>query len=168
MALRQLRLKGDEILQKKTKPVKEITPSIIQLLDDMKQTMDEKDGVGIAAPQVGVLRRIAVVAHEEEFYELINPEIIEENGTQNCNEACLSVEGLCGDVVRPLEITVRYMNRDWEEKTVTVDDFMASVFCHEIDHLDGVLYTDKAENVRLLGDDERESRKEARRKVRRT
>jgi len=167
LALRQIRLKGDAMLQKKTKPVTEITPNIIQLLDDMKQTMDEKEGVGIAAPQVGILRRIAIIAHEDEYYELINPEIIEENGSQNCNEACLSVEGLCGDVQRPFEITVKYLTREWQEETVTVDDFMAAVFCHEIDHLDGVLFTDKAVNVRPLDEDERRKRRRRRRKVRR-
>ena len=164
MGLRQIRQKGDSILGKKTKPVKEITPSIIELLDDMKQTMDEKEGVGIAASQVGVLRRIAIVAHEDEFYELINPEIIESEGSQICNEACLSIAGLCGDLERPYKVTVKAINREGEEFIVTAEDFMASVFCHELDHLEGVLFTDKATNIRPIDDEEMQSRRQERRK----
>jgi len=167
VALRQLRQKGDDMLGKKAKTVKEITPSILQLIDDMKQTMDHMDGVGIAAPQVGVLKRIALVAHEDEYYELINPEIVESEGSQICNEACLSVAGFCGDLERPLKITVKATNRDGEEFTVTAEDFMASVFCHEIDHLNGILFTDKAANIRLMDEEESETRKRRRRKVRR-
>ena len=168
MGLRQVRQRGDDMLSKKSKPVKEITPSILELLDDMKQTLDDKEGVGIAAPQVGVLRRVAVIAHEEEFYELINPEILEEEGEQTCNEACLSIAGLCGDLVRPFKLTVKYTNRNGEENTITVEEFMASVFSHEIDHLEGVLFTDKAVNVRPIEDDDRKNRwKRRKRKVRR-
>lgn len=167
MALRQIRLQGDEILKRKSKPVKEITQAVLELLDDLKQTMDAKDGVGIAAPQVGILRRIALVAHEEDFYELINPEIVELEGDQRCNEACLSVAGLCGDVERPFKITVKYTNRKGEELTVTVEDFLASVFCHEIDHLDGILFIDKATNVKPLDEEQRRMRRRYRRKVRR-
>jgi len=158
---------GDEILKKKSKPVKEITPAIIELLDDLKQTMDAKDGVGIAAPQVGILRRIALVAHEDDLYELINPLIVESEGVQRCNEACLSVAGLCGDVERPFKITVKFMNREWQEQTVTVDDFLASVFCHEIDHLDGVIFIDKATNVQSLDEERSRARRRYRRKARR-
>lgn len=167
MALRQIRLQGDELLTKKAKPVKEITPAILQLLDDMKETLDTKEGVGIAAPQVGVLRRIAIVAHEEEFYELINPEIIEQEGTQRVNEACLSVDGLCGDLERPMHVVIKALDRHGEEYIVEGEEFMASVFCHELDHLDGVLYTDKATNIRPLDEEERRKRRRARRKVRR-
>lgn len=168
MALRQVRLKGDPILGKKAKIVPEITPAIIQLLEDMKQTMDEKEGVGIAAPQVGILRRIALVAHEDEFYELINPEIIAEEGTQDCNEACLSVENLCGDVQRPYKITVKAMDRHGETYTAEFEEFMTSVVCHELDHLDGIIFTDKAVNIRPLDEEEREKRRRRRRKVKRT
>lgn len=167
MALRQVRQKGDDMLTKKCKLVKEITPSIIELLDDMKQTLDEKDGVGIAAPQVGVLRQIAIVAHEDEYYELINPEILEEEGDQHVNEACLSVGGLCGDLNRPYKITVKALDRAGDEYTVTVDDFLASVFCHEIDHLNGILFIDKAQNIRPIEEEERRIRRRRRAKVKR-
>jgi len=162
MALRQLRHEGDEILKKKTKPVKEITPNIISLLDDMLETLHAKNGVGIAAPQVGVLRRIAIIEVEDELFELINPEIINTEGTQVSNEACLSVLGRCGDVERPMEITVQALNRHGEQFTVTVDDFLATVFCHEIDHLDGILYLDKATNIRDITPEELQERKEKR------
>jgi len=164
MALRQLRLEGDEILKKKAKPVKEITPNIISLLDDMLETLHAKNGVGIAAPQVGVLRRIAVIEVEDEIFELINPEIINTEGTQVSNEACLSVMGRCGDVKRPLEVTVQALNREGEQFAVTVDEFLATVFCHEIDHLDGILYLDKATNIRDITPEELQERKEKRQK----
>jgi len=166
MGLRQVRQQGDEILGKKAKVVKEITPAILTLLDDMKETMDAKDGVGIAAPQVGMLKRIIIVAHEDEFYEMINPEIIETEGTQICNEACLSIAGLCGDIDRPLKVVVKATDRNGDEYTVTGEEFMASVFCHEMDHLDGVLFTDKATNIKPLDDEEREERKKRRRRGR--
>ena len=164
MALRQVRQQGDDILGKKAKPVKEITPAILALLDDMKETMDAKEGVGIAAPQVGMLKRMALVAFEEEFYELINPEIVETEGSQVSNEACLSVAGLCGDVERPMKVTVKATDRHGEEYAVTMEDFMATVVCHELDHLDGVLFTDIATNVKPLDDEEREERKERRKR----
>jgi len=167
VALRQVRQQGDDMLSKKAKTVKEITPAIISLLDDMKQTMEHTDGVGIAAPQVGVLKRVAIVAHEDEYYELINPEILESEGSQLCNEACLSVIGLCGDIERPLSLTVKAIDRNGDEFTVTVQEFMASVFCHELDHLNGILFTDKATNIRPLDEEEREERKKRRRKGRR-
>ena len=167
MGLRQVRQRGDAMLSKKCKIVNEITPSIIELLDDMKQTLDEKDGVGIAAPQVGVLKRICIVAHEDDYYEMINPEILEEEGSQACNEACLSVAGLCGDLYRPFKITVRAQDRSGEEFTVTVEDFLASVFCHELDHLDGVMFIDKAINIRPIEEEERRKRRRGRAKIRR-
>jgi len=147
MAIRQVRQIGDDILAKKTRIVKEITPNIIELLDDMRDTLYERNGVGIAAPQVGVLRRIAIVEHEDDFYELINPEIIACEGSQICTEACLSVLGKQGDIERPMSITVKAMNRNGEEYTVEAEGYMTSVFCHEIDHLDGVLYIDKATSI---------------------
>jgi len=154
MGLRQLRTEGDEILRKKAKPVKEINEKIIALLDDMRETLIEKNGVGLAAPQVGVLKRVAIVEYEDDFYELINPVIIASEDTQTCDEACLSVPGYHGDIERPLSITVEAMNRDGETFTVTVEEYLASVFCHELDHLDGVLYLDKATNVRPIEKDE--------------
>jgi len=150
MGLRQLRTEGDEILRKKAKPVKEIDAKIIALLDDMLETLHDKNGVGLAAPQVGVLRRVAIVEHEEDYYEMINPVIIASEGTQTCDEACLSVPGYHGDIERPMSITVEALNRDGKSFTVTADEYLASVFCHELDHLDGVLYLDKASNVRPI------------------
>ena len=156
MGLRQIRMNGDEILRKKAKPVKEINANIITLLDDMRETLAERNGVGLAAPQVGVLRRIAIVDHEEQFYEMINPVIIESEGTQSCDEACLSVPGYHGDIDRPMSITVEALNRDGESFTVTAEEYLASVFCHELDHLDGILYTDNATNIRVIEKEEDE------------
>ena len=164
MALRQIRKEGDDILKKKARPVKEINANIIALLDDMMETLIEKDGVGIAAPQVGVLKRVAIVSHEDETYELINPEILEMEGSQICNEACLSVPGRSGDIDRPFKMTVKALNRDGEEYTVTVDDFLASVFSHEIDHLEGILFLDKATSVQFLNQEQMDERRKARRK----
>jgi len=149
-------MNGDEILKKKAKPVKEINEKIITLLDDMRETLTEKNGVGLAAPQVGVLRRVAIVDHEEQFYEMINPVIVASEGTQTCDEACLSVPGYHGDIKRPMSVTVEALNREGESFSVTVEEYLASVFCHELDHLDGVLYTDKATNVRVLEREEDE------------
>jgi len=162
LGLRQIRQEGDEILKKKCKLVKEINPSVLELLDDMKQTLRELDAVGIAAPQIGTLKRICVVEFEEELYEMINPEIIETNGSQKCSEACLSVPGRCGDVERPFEIVVRATNRDGDEYTIEADDFLTSILCHEIDHLDGVLFTDRATNIQMIDDEQMRARKRAR------
>jgi len=157
MALRQLRLDGDAILRKKAKPVKEINEKILGLLDDMRETLHDKNGVGLAAPQIGVLKRVAIVEHEDELYEMINPVILESQGTQICDEGCLSVPGYHGDIERPMKITVEAQNRHGDSFSITVDEYLASVFCHELDHLDGVLYLDKATNVRPIeADDEDE------------
>jgi len=111
-----------------------------------------------------MLKRIVVVSHEDEFYEMINPEIIESEGSQMCNEACLSVAGMCGDIERPTKVLVKATDRNGNEYTVTGEGYMASVFCHELDHLDGILYTDKATNVRPMDEEEKEERKKRRRK----
>jgi peptide deformylase len=163
MAIRQIRLQGDEILHKKARPVTNITPVMHDLMDDMLETLRAKDAVGIAAPQVGVLRRIVVVEFDDELYELINPEIIKLNGTQTCNEACLSVPGRCGDIERPFEVTVRAQNRYGEEYTVDADDFLASAICHEIDHLEGILFSDTATNMQFITNEQAEQRRKLRR-----
>lgn len=135
---------GDDTLRKVCRPVEQITPRILTLLDDMIETMRAADGCGLAAPQVGVLRRIAVVEVEPgEVYELINPKIISYAGEQEGQEGCLSVPGRWGIVRRPKHVTVRAMNRQGEWFEVTGSDLLARAFCHELDHLDGVLYTDK-------------------------
>jgi len=167
MALLQIRVEGDDMLKRKAKPVKEVTPDIISLLDDMLETLNSKDGVGIAAPQIGKLKRIAIVSHDDELFEMINPEIVETEGTQTSNEACLSVPGRCGDVERPFQITVKATDRNGEEYTVTVDDFLASVFCHELDHLDGVVFLDKAANIQMINQEQMEEHRRNRRARRR-
>ena len=159
MALRQIRREGDELLNKKSKPVKEITPSVLSLMDDMLETLRELNGLGLAAPQVGVLKRIIVIENEDELFEVINPEIVETDGTQTSNEACLSIPGLCGDVERPFKVVVKGLDRFGKEVTFQADDMMASAFSHEIDHLNGVLFIADAKNVKPLDREELERRK---------
>ena len=153
MAKLQIRKVGDDVLRKICRPVEEITPRILTLLDDMTETMRAANGVGLAAPQVGILRRIAVVETEPgEVFELINPKIVATAGEEEGAEGCLSVPGRYGLVKRPQHVTVRAMNRNGEELEITVHDFQARAFCHEIDHLDGHLYIDKV--TRMLSEEE--------------
>ena len=122
-----------------------ITPRVLTLLDDMVETMRAANGCGLAAPQVGILRRIVVVEVEPgEVYELINPKIIAYSGEQDGQEGCLSVPGQWGMVKRPMNVTVRAMNRKGEVVEITGHELLARCFCHELDHLDGTLYIDKA------------------------
>ncbi|MBR2848726.1 MAG: peptide deformylase [Clostridia bacterium] len=145
MAILNIVKEGDEVLRKICRPVEAITPRILQLLDDMLETLHDANGVGLAAPQVGVLRRIALVeVVDGQLYELINPEIIEREGKQNELEGCLSVPEQWGITDRPMKVTVRAMNRNGETYTVTGTGLLARAFCHEIDHLDGVLFKDNA------------------------
>ena len=145
MAKLQIVKEGDETLRKTSRPVTEITPRILTLLDDMTETMRAADGVGLAAPQVGVLRRIVVIEVEEgQVIELINPKIIAFSGEQDGQEGCLSVPGRWGMVKRPMHVTVRALNRKGEEFEITGHELLARCFCHELDHLDGALYIDKA------------------------
>lgn len=135
---------GDETLRKVCRPVDKITPRIITLLDDMLETMHAADGVGLAAPQVGVLRRIVVIEVEEgEVYELINPRIVAFAGEQQEQEGCLSVPGRWGITKRPMHVTVRALNRHGEEIQVSGSGLLARAFCHELDHLDGKLFIDE-------------------------
>lgn len=134
---------GDDVLRKVCRPVDRITPRILTLLDDMLETMRDADGCGLAAPQVGVLRRIAVIETEPGHpIELINPKIIAYAGEQREQEGCLSIPGRWGVTVRPMHVTVRALNRKGETFEVTGSDLLARAFCHEIDHLDGKLFTD--------------------------
>ena len=145
MAKLKIRKAGDEILRKVCRPVEEITPRILTLLDDMTETMRAADGCGLAAPQVGVLRRIAVVEVEEgNVIELINPHIIATAGEQQESEGCLSIPGRYGITRRPKHVTVRALNRKGETFEVSGSDLLARALCHEIDHLDGRLFTDVA------------------------
>lgn len=144
MALRNIIRKGDDILTKKSKEVKEINEKIIDLLEDMKDTLYScGNGIGLAAPQVGILKRIIVIDVGDGLMEIINPVIIEEEGEQQAPEGCLSVPGVFGEVKRPARITVEYQDRFGRTKRVEGDDILARCLSHEIDHLDGVLFTDK-------------------------
>jgi len=139
---------GDETLRKVCRPVDKITPRTLTLLDDMLETMRDADGCGLAAPQVGVLRRIVVIEVEEgNPIELINPKIIAYAGEQQEQEGCLSLPGRWGITKRPKHVTVRAMNRkgDWFE--ISGSDLLARAFCHELDHLDGKLYIDRASRM---------------------
>ena len=146
MAIRQIRTIGDEILRKECKPEKEMTPRLKELIEDMFETMYETGGVGLAAPQVGILKQIVVIDVEDgNQYVLINPEITETEGEQTGPEGCLSVPGKSGTVTRPEKVTVKAYNEDMEPIELTGEGFLARAICHECDHLDGVLYTDKRE-----------------------
>ena len=139
---------GDEVLRKVCRPVDKITPRTLTLLDDMVETMRAANGVGLAAPQVGVLRRIVVIEVEEgNVIELINPKIIAYSGEQTDTEGCLSVPGRSGTVTRPMHVTVRAQNRHGETFDITGSELLARAFCHEIDHLDGKLYVDIAKSM---------------------
>lgn len=144
MAIREIRVKGDEILRKKCKEVKEITPKILTLLDDMADTMYAANGVGLAAPQIGILKRIVVIDVGEGIIELINPVIVETKGAVIGDEACLSVPGKSAQVERPEYVKVEALNRDGKKIIVEGTELLAVALCHETDHLDGVLYVDKA------------------------
>jgi len=139
--------KENGTLRKKSRPVEQINARILQLLDDMKDTLRAANGIGLAAPQVGVLRRVVVVDNGEKILELINPEIVKTEGEQTGFEACLSVPGKYGTVKRPMRVTVKALDRNGNEFTVTGEELTARAFCHEIDHLNGVLYTDLASEV---------------------
>ncbi|MBQ8546099.1 MAG: peptide deformylase [Clostridia bacterium] len=143
---------NEEFLRKKSREVTEITPRITTLLDDMVETMRAANGCGLAAVQVGVLRRIVVIETEEGLFEFINPVIVRKTGTQEGTEGCLSLPGKWGITKRPKCVTVRALDRNGNEIEVTGYDLLAKAMCHEIDHLDGIIYTDKA--IRMLGADE--------------
>ncbi|MCC0635562.1 MULTISPECIES: peptide deformylase [unclassified Clostridioides] len=145
MALRQIVQIGEPVLRKKSKKVEKIDAKIIQLLDDMAETMYDADGVGLAAPQVGILKRVVVIDIGEELIELINPEIIETSGEQIDDEGCLSVVGESGEVKRPNYVKVRALNRNGETIELEGEELLARAFCHEIDHLEGILFVDKIE-----------------------
>jgi peptide deformylase len=143
MAIRIIRKDDDEILRKISKKVEAIDDRIITLLNDMRDTMYEAEGVGLAAPQVGVLRRVAIVDVGDGLIELINPVIVFEGGEQIDEEGCLSLPGKEGAVRRPKKVIVRAQNRAGEAFEITGTDLLARAFCHEIDHLNGILFTDK-------------------------
>ncbi len=143
MATRTILEDDNPRLRKASKPVKKVNQHIIDLLDDMAQTLYAARGVGLAAPQVGALRRVVVIDVGDGLIELINPEIISEEGQQRVEEGCLSVPGVDGYVIRPAKIKVRAMDRNGDMKEYEGEELLARAFAHEIDHLDGVLFTDK-------------------------
>lgn len=148
MAKLQIRKVGDPVLRKVCRPVDTINERVLTLLDDMKETMRAADGCGLAAPQVGILRRIVVIETEESgLIELINPKIVARAGEQVEYEGCLSVPGKSGITHRPMHVTVRALNRNGEEIELRGSGLLARAFCHELDHLDGKLYIDIAEDV---------------------
>lgn len=145
MALREIRVVGDDCLTKVCKPVTELTPRLAELIEDMFDTMYEAEGVGLAAPQVGVLRRIAVIDIGEGPVVLINPEVLETSGEQTGSEGCLSLPGKAGEVTRPNYVKVKALNEGMEEYIIEGEDLMARALLHEIEHLDGHMYTEKVE-----------------------
>lgn len=155
MALRNIVIKGDDILRKRAKEVTEINDRIHMILDDMQETMRVNNGVGLAAPQVGILKRMFIVNIEDQLIELINPEIVETEGIQNEEEGCLSIPGFYGMVERPARIKIKGLNRDGQAVTYEGTDMLAVALSHEYDHLEGVLYTDKAVNIRDINNDNR-------------
>ena len=157
MANRNVVKEGDPILRKKCREITEVNDHIRMTMEDMLETMRAEMGVGIAGPQVGVMRRMFVAEPEpDRVYFMINPEITEREGTQTGEEACLSVPGLCGTVERPEKIKITALDLDGNRQEYEFEGFDAVVMCHEYDHLDGVLYIDKATNIRNPQDDEEE------------
>ena len=150
MAIRQVVQVGDEVLRQKCLPVEVFDEKLHELLDDMKDTVIKEDGAGLAAPQIGILRRIAVVVVEEGYFELINPVIVSQKGEQTGWEGCLSVRGKQGVVSRPMKVKIIYYDRNGEKKSLQAKGFFAKAICHELDHLDGVLYIDKATHIQRI------------------
>ncbi|ACL74426.1 peptide deformylase [Ruminiclostridium cellulolyticum] len=144
MALRNIRTLDDEVLRKKCRPVDEVNDKVRELLKDMADTMyNTGNGAGLAAPQVGILKRIVVIDMGDGLINLVNPEIVEQKGSQEVIEGCLSILGKWGKVIRPTEVKVKALNEKGEEVIITGKKDMAKCLCHEIDHLDGILFTDK-------------------------
>ena len=141
MAIRQIRKNDDEILSKPCKEVKKFDERLWILLDDMYETMSEANGVGLAAPQVGILKRVVVIDIGEGKIEMINPEIVESSGSQTGPEGCLSFPGLFGEVERPSYVKAKALDRNGKEFTIEGNDLLARAICHECDHLDGVVFT---------------------------
>lgn len=143
MALRTIRIQGDPVLTKKCKEIKEVTPKIKELIEDMQETMYEANGVGLAGPQVGVLKRIVVIDVGDGPIVMINPVIIESSGEQTGDEGCLSLPGKAGCVTRPNYVKARFLDENMDEYEIEGTELLARAICHELDHLDGHMYTEK-------------------------
>lgn len=164
MALRNIRKLGDEILEKKAKEIKENNDRLQELIDDMFETMYASDGVGLAAPQVGILKRLFVIDCSDEKEEplvFINPEILETDGEQIGSEGCLSYPGMCGIVTRPNYVKAKALNRDFEEFVIEAEGLLARAIMHENDHLNGEMYTEKVMGAVYEAGDEEAERKAA-------
>lgn len=145
MAIRNIRHLGDEILRKKCREVTDLTPKLKELIEDMYDTMYEAEGVGLAAPQVGILKRIVVIDVDGTPYTMINPRILETRDTQDGSEGCLSVPGKAGIVIRPAYVRAEAWDENMERYEVEADGYLARAICHELDHLEGIMYVDKVE-----------------------
>ena len=138
---------GDPVLREKCTEVKSFNAELGKLLDDMKETVRAEQGAGLAAPQIGIPQRVVVIDVDEGFYEMVNPVIISTKGEQSGPEGCLSVKGKQGTVIRPYKVKAEYRDRTGKKHKLTADGFFARAVCHELDHLDGILYTDKASEL---------------------
>lgn len=147
MALRTIRIQGDPVLEKKCREIKEVTEKIRTLIDDMLETMYEANGVGLAAPQVGILKRLVVIDVGDGPIVMINPEILETSGEQTGDEGCLSLPGKAGCVTRPNYVKAKYYDEEMEEYIIEGEELLARAICHELDHLDGHMYTEKVEGM---------------------
>lgn len=143
MALRNIVKMGDPVLRKVCKPVDKFDQKLGLLLDDMVETLHRAEGLGLAAPQVGILKRVCIVEYDDVLYELVNPALVSYSGKCVDNEGCLSVVGFRGLVERPQSIDVEYFDRNGEKKSIHAEGYFARVFLHEMDHLDGILFVDK-------------------------
>lgn len=152
MAIRNVVQVGDDVLRKKCFEVTAFDDKLAALLDDLKDTVRKEEGAGLAAPQVGILRRVVVVDVDEGFFEFVNPVIVEAKGEQTGYEGCLSVRGKRGIVTRPNVVKVEYSDRKGKRKKLVARGFFARAVCHELDHLDGILYTDRAEKTENVRD----------------
>lgn len=147
MAVKNVVQVGEEVLRQKCQAVKAFNGGLHELLNDMKETVRAEQGAGLAAPQIGIPLRVVVIDVEEGFYELINPAILSQKGEQVGPEGCLSVKGKQGTVKRPQKVKIEYRDRNGKKHTLTSEGFFARAVCHELDHLDGVLYIDKADEI---------------------
>ncbi len=147
MAIRNIVKLGDPTLRKKSFEVTDFGEKTHQLIDDMKETLIKADGAGLAAPQVGVLRRIFLLNTEDGYFECVNPQILSQSGKQFGKEGCLSVPNKWGDVTRPMKVTLKAQDRFGKSYTINAEGFLARAICHEFDHLEGIIYVDKATNV---------------------